>query len=137
MKQESLCLHFVIIYEGLLFSRKFHLKAETKSVVYYYFFFFLSFYHSYFHFVVVSCCCSYLEDVLHFWTFSPLISDDYTLHGPVFIQEPNHVMFPLNSEEKKVKLNCEVKGNPKPHIRFVNLNHVFPCISFPLKSTST
>ncbi|VFV38103.1 contactin-4 isoform 1 [Lynx pardinus] len=46
------------------------------------------------------------------------VFDDYTLHGPVFIQEPSHVMFPLNSEEKKVKLNCEVKGNPKPHIRW-------------------
>ncbi|KAI4553887.1 hypothetical protein MJT46_016067 [Ovis ammon polii x Ovis aries] len=44
--------------------------------------------------------------------------DDYTLHGPIFIQEPSHVMFPLDSEEKKVKLSCEVKGNPKPHIRW-------------------
>ncbi|KAL6039824.1 hypothetical protein STEG23_031874, partial [Scotinomys teguina] len=42
--------------------------------------------------------------------------DDYTLHGPVFIQEPSHVMFPVDSEEEKVKLSCEVKGNPKPHI---------------------
>uniref|UniRef100_A0A8B9YLS5 Contactin 4 n=1 Tax=Bos mutus grunniens TaxID=30521 RepID=A0A8B9YLS5_BOSMU len=53
-----------------------------------------------------------------FGTFSFLISDDYTLHGPIFIQEPSHVMFPLDSEEKKVKLSCEVKGNPKPHIRW-------------------
>ncbi|KAL4824196.1 hypothetical protein H8958_016307 [Nasalis larvatus] len=44
--------------------------------------------------------------------------DDSTLHGPIFIQEPSPIMFPLDSEEKKVKLNCEVKGNPKPHIRW-------------------
>lgn len=43
------------------------------------------------------------------------------LHGPIFIQEPNNVIFPLDSEERKVKLNCEVKGNPKPTIRFVTL----------------
>ncbi|VTJ78483.1 Hypothetical predicted protein, partial [Marmota monax] len=46
---------------------------------------------------------------------------DYALHGPVFLQEPSPVMFPLDSEEKKVKLTCEVKGNPKPHIRCVDL----------------
>ncbi|XP_023403767.1 contactin-4 isoform X5 [Loxodonta africana] len=40
------------------------------------------------------------------------------LHGPIFVQEPSHVMFPLDSEEKKVRLSCEVKGNPKPHIRW-------------------
>ncbi|KAG8516846.1 Contactin-4, partial [Galemys pyrenaicus] len=44
--------------------------------------------------------------------------DDHALHGPVFTQEPSHVMFPLDSEEKKVKLTCEVQGNPKPHIRW-------------------
>ncbi|XP_015261563.1 PREDICTED: contactin-4-like, partial [Gekko japonicus] len=44
--------------------------------------------------------------------------NDNTLHGPVFIQEPSNVVFALNSEEKKVKLNCEVKGNPKPIIRW-------------------
>lgn len=96
------------------------------------------FYCSYFHFVVVFCYCLHLEDILHFGALASLISDDYALHGPVFIQEPGHTMFPLNSEEKKVKLNCEVKGNPKPHIRFVNLNHAFPRIRvLLLKSTST
>ncbi|NWV27867.1 CNTN4 protein, partial [Origma solitaria] len=43
-------------------------------------------------------------------------ADDNTLHGPVFLQEPNSVIFPLDSEEKKVKLSCEVKGNPRPTI---------------------
>nr|XP_060484119.1 contactin-4 [Panthera onca] len=57
-------------------------------------------------------------ELLVLQSFMLCLADDYTLHGPVFIQEPSHVMFPLNSEEKKVKLNCEVKGNPKPHIRW-------------------
>ncbi|NXC86822.1 CNTN4 protein, partial [Cercotrichas coryphoeus] len=43
-------------------------------------------------------------------------ADDNTLHGPVFLQEPNSLIFPLDSEEKKVKLSCEVKGNPRPTI---------------------
>ncbi|KAM5279794.1 contactin-4 isoform 4-T4 [Ctenodactylus gundi] len=51
-------------------------------------------------------------------SFVLCLADDYRLHGPVFIQEPSHVMFPLDSEEKKVKLSCEVQGNPKPHIRW-------------------
>uniref|UniRef100_A0A8D0HB37 Contactin 4 n=1 Tax=Sphenodon punctatus TaxID=8508 RepID=A0A8D0HB37_SPHPU len=49
---------------------------------------------------------------------SHCISDDNTLHGPVFVQEPNNVIFALDSKEKKVKLNCEAKGNPKPTIRW-------------------
>ncbi|PNI53018.1 CNTN4 isoform 9, partial [Pan troglodytes] len=57
-----------------------------------------------------------------FWSLLGVLpaleADDSTLHGPIFIQEPSPVMFPLDSEEKKVKLNCEVKGNPKPHIRW-------------------
>ncbi|KFP06673.1 Contactin-4, partial [Calypte anna] len=43
-------------------------------------------------------------------------ADDNTLHGPVFLQEPSSMIFPLDSEEKKVKLSCEVKGNPRPTI---------------------
>ncbi|OWK02672.1 hypothetical protein Celaphus_00010356, partial [Cervus elaphus hippelaphus] len=34
-------------------------------------------------------------------------------------------MFPLDSEEKKVKLSCEVKGNPKPHIRLYLLAFLY------------
>lgn len=57
----------------------------------------------------------------HGWPvpFSLFDADDNTLHGPVFLQEPNSVIFPLDSEEKKVKLSCEVKGNPRPTIGFV------------------
>ncbi|KAM6169416.1 contactin-4 isoform 4-T4 [Rhynchocyon petersi] len=57
-------------------------------------------------------------ELLVLQSFMLCLADDRTLHGPVFVQEPSHVMFPLDSEEKKVKLNCEVRGNPKPHIRW-------------------
>ncbi|NXX29469.1 CNTN4 protein, partial [Nicator chloris] len=43
-------------------------------------------------------------------------ADDSALHGPVFLQEPDSLIFPLDSEERKVKLSCEVKGNPRPTI---------------------
>ncbi|KAM4799964.1 contactin-4 isoform 4-T4 [Urocitellus parryii] len=57
-------------------------------------------------------------ELLVLQSFMSCLADDYALHGPVFLQEPSPVMFPLDSEEKKVKLTCEVKGNPKPHIRW-------------------
>ncbi|XP_026506232.1 contactin-4 [Terrapene carolina triunguis] len=59
-----------------------------------------------------------LWELLVLQSFMLCLADDNTLHGPVFIQEPNNVIFPLDSEEKKVKLSCEVKGNPKPTIRW-------------------
>uniref|UniRef100_G3X2H5 Contactin 4 n=1 Tax=Sarcophilus harrisii TaxID=9305 RepID=G3X2H5_SARHA len=59
-----------------------------------------------------------LWELLVLQSFMLCLADDNTLHGPIFIHEPSHVMFPLDSEEKKVKLNCEVKGNPKPLIRW-------------------
>uniref|UniRef100_A0A8C5UB68 Contactin 4 n=1 Tax=Malurus cyaneus samueli TaxID=2593467 RepID=A0A8C5UB68_9PASS len=52
----------------------------------------------------------------HCFLFEAWEHDDSTLHGPVFLQEPNSLIFPLDSEEKKVKLSCEVKGNPRPTI---------------------
>ncbi|XP_060239862.1 contactin-4 isoform X4 [Meriones unguiculatus] len=57
-------------------------------------------------------------ELLVLQSFMLCLADDYTLHGPVFVQEPSHIMFPLDSEEKRVKISCEVKGNPKPHIRW-------------------
>ncbi|XP_054833609.1 contactin-4 [Eublepharis macularius] len=59
-----------------------------------------------------------LWELLVLQSFMLCLADDNTLHGPVFIQEPSNVVFALDSEEKKVKLNCEVKGNPKPTIRW-------------------
>ncbi|XP_019392157.1 PREDICTED: contactin-4 isoform X2 [Crocodylus porosus] len=59
-----------------------------------------------------------LWELLVLQSFMLCLADDNMLHGPIFIQEPNNVIFPLDSEERKVKLNCEVKGNPKPTIRW-------------------
>ncbi|XP_031461452.1 contactin-4 [Phasianus colchicus] len=57
-----------------------------------------------------------LWELLVLQSFMVCLADDNMLHGPVFLQEPSSVIFPLDSEEKKVKLNCEVKGNPRPTI---------------------
>ncbi|GCC24446.1 hypothetical protein chiPu_0002847 [Chiloscyllium punctatum] len=39
-------------------------------------------------------------------------------HGPVFLHEPNDIVFPVDSEEEKATLNCEATGNPTPHYRW-------------------
>ncbi|XP_069062463.1 contactin-4-like isoform X2 [Pleurodeles waltl] len=46
------------------------------------------------------------------------LADDSALHGPTFTQEPTDVIFPLDPEEKNVRLSCEVQGNPKPTLRW-------------------
>ncbi|XP_075822947.1 contactin-5 [Microtus pennsylvanicus] len=45
--------------------------------------------------------------------------DDSVDYGPVFVQEPDDVIFPTDSDEKKVALNCEVRGNPAPTYRWL------------------
>uniref|UniRef100_A0A8C0KRB9 Contactin 3 n=1 Tax=Canis lupus dingo TaxID=286419 RepID=A0A8C0KRB9_CANLU len=40
------------------------------------------------------------------------------LQGPVFIREPSNSIFPVGSEDKKITLNCEARGNPSPHYRW-------------------
>ncbi|XP_036379393.1 contactin-5-like isoform X2 [Megalops cyprinoides] len=39
--------------------------------------------------------------------------------GPVFLQEPDDAIFALDSEEKKVTMNCEARGNPTPTYRWM------------------
>ncbi|ROJ25344.1 Contactin-5 [Anabarilius grahami] len=34
--------------------------------------------------------------------------------GPVFIQEPDDAIFSLDTDDKKVIMNCEARGNPVP-----------------------
>ncbi|KAM4828240.1 contactin-5 [Thomomys bottae] len=48
--------------------------------------------------------------------FKPDESVDY---GPVFVQEPEDVIFPTDSEEKKVALSCEAHGDPAPTYRWL------------------
>uniref|UniRef100_H2TT09 Contactin-4-like n=1 Tax=Takifugu rubripes TaxID=31033 RepID=H2TT09_TAKRU len=43
---------------------------------------------------------------------------DNTRHGPVFTQEPSDSVFPLNTDDKQVFINCRAKGNPPPHYRW-------------------
>jgi len=38
--------------------------------------------------------------------------------GPVFIQEPDDAIFSLDSDDKKVIMNCEARGNPVPTYRY-------------------
>lgn len=48
-------------------------------------------------------------------------SEESEEFGPVFIQEPDDVIFSLDSDEKKVMLRCEARGNPTPtYSWFVN-----------------
>nr|XP_015197270.1 PREDICTED: contactin-5 isoform X3 [Lepisosteus oculatus] len=39
--------------------------------------------------------------------------------GPVFLQEPDNVIFALDSDERKATLNCEARGNPSPTYRWL------------------
>ncbi|XP_043933946.1 contactin-4 isoform X2 [Protopterus annectens] len=50
--------------------------------------------------------------------FMLCLADNKAFHGPIFIQEPQSMIFPLDSDEEKVTLNCEAKGNPSPFIRW-------------------
>ncbi|XP_068613008.1 contactin-5-like [Brachionichthys hirsutus] len=34
--------------------------------------------------------------------------------GPVFLHEPDSMIFPLDSDERKVVMHCEARGNPPP-----------------------
>ncbi|XP_017557443.1 contactin-5 isoform X1 [Pygocentrus nattereri] len=41
-------------------------------------------------------------------------SEESEEFGPVFIQEPDDAIFALDSEDKKVMMSCEARGNPAP-----------------------
>uniref|UniRef100_A0A8C3VNW5 Contactin-5 n=1 Tax=Catagonus wagneri TaxID=51154 RepID=A0A8C3VNW5_9CETA len=45
--------------------------------------------------------------------------DESVDYGPVFVQEPDDIIFPTDSDEKKVALNCEARGNPGPNYRWL------------------
>ncbi|KAL0972675.1 hypothetical protein UPYG_G00193240 [Umbra pygmaea] len=48
-------------------------------------------------------------------------SEESEEFGPVFVQEPDDAIFALDSEEKKVMMSCEARGNPTPEYSwFIN-----------------
>ncbi|XP_027440818.1 contactin-3 isoform X3 [Zalophus californianus] len=61
-------------------------------------------------------------------SFIGCLRGELLLQGPVFIREPSNSIFPVGSEDKKITLNCEARGNPSPHYRWqlngsdINLN---------------
>ncbi|PIO29768.1 hypothetical protein AB205_0145400 [Aquarana catesbeiana] len=48
----------------------------------------------------------------------PPSADELTLQGPVFTQEPSNIVFPLDSEDRTLRLVCEAQGHPKPATRW-------------------
>lgn len=52
-----------------------------------------------------------------FWMSSTHIGE-LLLQGPVFVKEPSNSIFPVGSEDEKITLNCEARGNPSPHYRY-------------------
>ncbi|XP_058419632.1 contactin-3 isoform X2 [Diceros bicornis minor] len=51
-------------------------------------------------------------------SFIGCLGGELLLQGPVFVREPSNSIFPVGSEDKKVTLNCEARGNPSPHYRW-------------------
>ncbi|XP_006505792.1 contactin-3 isoform X2 [Mus musculus] len=51
-------------------------------------------------------------------SFIGCLAGELLLQGPVFIKEPSNSIFPVDSEDKKITLNCEARGNPSPHYRW-------------------
>ncbi|KAG7479489.1 contactin-5 isoform X1 [Solea senegalensis] len=41
-------------------------------------------------------------------------SEESEEFGPLFVQEPDDAIFPLDSNDKKVMMHCEARGNPTP-----------------------
>ncbi|KAJ8342773.1 hypothetical protein SKAU_G00327010 [Synaphobranchus kaupii] len=46
-------------------------------------------------------------------------SEESVEFGPAFLQEPDDAIFALDSDEKKVVMNCEARGNPPPTYRWL------------------
>ncbi|XP_027378412.1 contactin-3 isoform X3 [Bos indicus x Bos taurus] len=55
---------------------------------------------------------------LIFLSFIGCLEGELLLQGPVFVKEPSNSIFPVGSEDEKITLNCEARGNPSPHYRW-------------------
>ncbi|XP_044790261.2 contactin-3 isoform X4 [Bubalus bubalis] len=51
-------------------------------------------------------------------SFIGCLGGELLSQGPVFVKEPSNSIFPVGSEDKKITLNCEARGNPSPHYRW-------------------
>uniref|UniRef100_A0A5F7ZP97 Contactin 3 n=1 Tax=Macaca mulatta TaxID=9544 RepID=A0A5F7ZP97_MACMU len=51
-------------------------------------------------------------------SFIGCLGGELLLQGPVFVKEPSNSIFPVGSEDEKITLNCEARGNPSPHYRW-------------------
>ncbi|KAM4883140.1 contactin-3 isoform 2-T2 [Thomomys bottae] len=67
-------------------------------------------------------------------SFIGCLGGELLLQGPVFIKEPNNSIFPVGSEDKKITLTCEARGNPSPHYRWqLNGSHIGNSVSHHYK----
>ncbi|XP_058582191.1 contactin-3 isoform X3 [Neofelis nebulosa] len=67
-------------------------------------------------------------------SFIGCLGGDLLLQGPVFIREPSNSIFPVGSEDKKITLNCEARGNPSPHYRWqLNGSDINPSMEYRYK----
>uniref|UniRef100_A0A8D1QSS8 Contactin-3 n=1 Tax=Sus scrofa TaxID=9823 RepID=A0A8D1QSS8_PIG len=56
--------------------------------------------------------------MMRLWVLSLALLSELLLQGPVFIKEPSNSIFPVGTEDKKITLSCEARGNPTPHYRW-------------------
>uniref|UniRef100_A0ABI7W0M1 Contactin 3 n=1 Tax=Felis catus TaxID=9685 RepID=A0ABI7W0M1_FELCA len=67
-------------------------------------------------------------------SFIGCLGGELLLQGPVFIREPSNSIFPVGSEDKKITLNCEARGNPSPHYRWqLNGSDINPSMEYRYK----
>lgn len=55
--------------------------------------------------------------VFFMWCNSFLFPGDGRLSRPIFTQEPQDVIFPLDLSKSEIILNCAANGYPSPHYR--------------------
>ncbi|XP_006890703.1 PREDICTED: contactin-3 [Elephantulus edwardii] len=51
-------------------------------------------------------------------SFIGCLGGELLFQGPVFIKEPSSSILPVSSEDKRITLNCEARGNPSPLYRW-------------------
>ncbi|XP_075892817.1 contactin-5 isoform X2 [Nelusetta ayraudi] len=58
-------------------------------------------------------------------------SEESEEFGPVFLQEPDDIIYPLDADEKRVVMHCEARGNPPPtYSWYVNRTEIDPLADY-------